>query len=198
MGYYIRVFGTSDPDIHVEHLVSALADDNLFAKILLSGEESPDNWTELDVANESGETIMVVERNPVAEGELGQEELGEFQDEISDCEPNSAVKWLGKYLQKVKVIYAFQLLSAAMEDDNYAVVSCIKTAIWTKTGGILQADNEGFSNEQGYHILWQFADDVEGEWNMAVRTTFGGWTNFTMDLGNPEHRKAFKARKVPR
>jgi hypothetical protein len=76
-------------------------------------------------------------------------------------------------------------------------VSSVKTAIWKKIGGILQADNEGFSNEDGYHILWQFDDDVAGEWNMAVKTFLGNWTTFSMDLGNPEHRKAFKSGKVP-
>ena len=67
-----------------------------------------------------------------------------------------------------------------------------------KVGGIIQADNEGFSNEDGYHILWQFADDVSGNWNMAVKNFFGNWTNFTMNLGDQRQREEFWKGSVPK
>lgn len=85
-----------------------------------------------------------------------------------------------------------------MEDENFQIVGNIKSTIWSKVGGILQADNEGFSNEDGYHILWQFSDDVSGEWNMAVKNFFGKWTNFTMDLGDLKQREEFWAGNVPK
>ncbi|WP_454047537.1 hypothetical protein [Chryseobacterium sp. Marseille-Q8038] len=84
-----------------------------------------------------------------------------------------------------------------MKEENFSIVETIKSVIWSKVGGIFQADNEGFSNENGYHILWQFSEDVTGEWNMAVKNFFGGWTNFTMDLGDEIQRKEFLAGKVP-
>jgi hypothetical protein len=62
----------------------------------------------------------------------------------------------------------------------------------------MQADGEGFTNEEGYHILWQFHDGVTGEWNMAVRNFFGQWTRFTMDLGDNLQRKEFLNGKVPK
>jgi hypothetical protein len=121
-----------------------------------------------------------------------------FLENIQDHKPTSAVKWLQEYFDTIKVIYAFQLLNAAMDEDNFPIVNPIKTTIWNKIGGILQADDEGFSNDEGYHILWQFADDVKGEWNMAVRNTFGNWTNFTMDLGDKNQREEFWEGKVPK
>jgi hypothetical protein len=56
---------------------------------------------------------------------------------------------------------------------------------------------EGFSNEKGHHVLWQFSEVVEGEWNVAVLDPDGKWVAFTMDLGNLEHRRAFLDGRVP-
>jgi len=198
MGYYIRVLGITDPNIHIDELIKGLSNEGLTAKFDLDPTESPDNWTVIGVANSDGDELMQIERNLVIEGELGQEELEELREDIKDCKPNSAVKWLDKYFDKVKVIYAFQLLNAAMEDQNFEIVGSIKATIWNKLGGLLQADNEGFSNEDGYHILWQFADNVTGRWSMAVKNIFGQWTNFTMDLGDKKQREEFWSGKVPK
>jgi len=132
------------------------------------------------------------------EGELGQEELNEFSEIIRDYKPTSAVKWLTNYFGKVKVIHAFQMLNAAFVDGNFEIISCIKTKIWNKTKGILQADNEGFSNDHGYHILWQFSDEVTGEWSCAAKNWLGKWDNFIMDLGDTTQRQEFQNRKVPK
>lgn len=198
MGYYIRVLGTADPDIHIDDLISGLAKDDLTAKFSLDENETADNWTVINVANSDGDDLLQIERNPVVDGELGKEELEEFREDIKEYKPTSAVKWLDKYFDKVKVIYAFQLLDASMDDNNFPIVGSIKSTIWNKTGGIFQADNEGFSNEDGYHILWQFADDVTGDWNMAVKNLFGNWTNFTMDLGDKKQREEFWKGNVPK
>lgn len=103
-----------------------------------------------------------------------------------------------KLFDTVKVIYAFQLLNASFDDNNFEVIGNIKTKIWNKTKGILQADNEGFSNEDGYHILWQFSDNVTGDWSCAVINSTGKWDNFIMDLGNATQRKEFQNGDVPK
>jgi hypothetical protein len=198
MGYYIRVLGTSDPNIHIDELISGLTNEGLTAKLDIDQNESPDNWTVIGVANSDNDDLMQIERNPVIDGELGKDELEEFREDIKDYKPTSAVKWLDKYFDQVKVIYAFQLLDKAFDDENFSIVGSIKSTIWNKVGGILQADNEGFSNEDGYHILWQFSDNVTGEWNMAVKNIFGKWTNFTMDLGDKKQREEFWAGNVPK
>ena len=198
MGYYIIVLGTQDPDIHIDELIQSLAADGLIAKFEFDTTEQADKWTMLDILSADGDPLAQLERNPVIEGELGQEELDEFKEYIQDYKPASAVKWLTNYFGKVKVIYAFQMLNAAFEDGNFEVVSNIKTKIWNKTIGILQADNEGFSNEDGYHILWQFSDTVTGDWSCAVRNWLGKWDKFVMDLGDPIQRQEFQEGKVPK
>ena len=198
MGYYIRVLGSQDPDIHIDELIQSLAADGLTAKFEFDPTEQPGKWTMLDVLNADGEPLVQLERNPVTEGELGQEELDEFKDDIQNYKPASAVKWLTNYFEKVKVIYAFQMLNASFEDSNFEVVDNIKAKIWNKTKGILQADNEGFSNEDGYHILWQFSDTVTGDWSCAVRNWLGKWEKFVMDLGDTTQRQEFQDGKVPK
>ncbi len=198
MGYYIRVLGLQDPDIHLDEFIQPLAADRLTAKFEFDPTEESGKWTTLDILNANGEPLAQLERNSVIEGELGQEELAEFKEDIQDYKPASAVKWLTSYFDKVKVIYAFQMLNAAFEDRNFEVVNNIKTKIWKKTKGILQADNEGFSNEDGYHILWQFSDTVTGQWSCAVRNWLGKWDKFVMDLGDTTQRQEFQDGKVPK
>jgi hypothetical protein len=198
MGYYIRVLGTQDPDIHLDELLEGLRADGLTAKLAFAEGEQASKWTILQIANEQGATLTQVERNQVCDGELGKDELEEFKEEIEDCKPTLAVQWLTSYFDKVKVIYAFQILNEAFADNNFEIISSIKTKIWNRIGGILQADHEGFSNDEGYHILWQFSDDVKGEWSCAVLNSSGQWQNFIMELGNKTQRQEFLDGKVPR
>jgi hypothetical protein len=168
MGYYIRVLGTKDPDIHIDELLNALKEDGLEALVNFDKNETPDKWTVIQIVNDKGQELTQIERNPVIDGELGKEELDEFKKLILDYKPISAVNWLTNYFSKVKVIYAFQILNAGFEDSNFDIISALKTKIWNKTEGILQADNEGFTNDDGYHILWQFPDNVTGDWSCAT------------------------------
>jgi hypothetical protein len=197
MGYYIRILGTQDPDIRLDELLDNLKADGLAAKLAFAEGDTPDKWTLLEVANDKGDALAQIERNPVVDGELGQEELDEFREEVEERKPQSAAKWLRDFFDSVKVIYAFQMLNAAFEGDNYGIVNSIRTKIWNSTGGIFQADGEGFSNEEGYHILWQFSDNVSGSWSCAVLNSSGGWDTFVMDLGDKTQRKEFQDGKVP-
>lgn len=198
MGYYIRILGTQDPDIHLDELLENLEADGQTAKLAFVEGDTPDKWTLLEVANEKGDALAQIERNPVVDGELGQEELDEFREEVEDCKPASAAQWLTSFFDQVKVIYAFQLLNAAFEGNNYNIVNSIRTKIWNRTGGIFQTDGEGFSNEEGYHILWQFSDNVKGDWSCAIINASGDWEKFVMDLGDKTQRKEFQDGKVPK
>jgi hypothetical protein len=198
MPYYIRVLGTQDPDIHIRELIDSLDEDGLVAKIAFDPNEQPDSWTMLDIANAQGEPLAQIERNQVIEGKLGQEELDEFKEIVVDFKPTSAATWLTKHFDKIKVIYAFQMLNAALDDGNMEIISSLKNKIWSRTSGIIQADNEGFSNEDGYHILWQFSDNVTGDWSCATLNELGEWDKFIMDLGDKVQRQEFQNGQVPK
>ena len=96
----------------------------------------------------------------------------------------------------MKCIYAFQVLSGTYQTNGWEILGVVKDCIWSAAPSIVQADNEGFSNEDGYHILWQFEDSVDGDWSMAVLRD-GQWQRFEMDLGNHKHRESFFEGKIP-
>ena len=190
MGYYIRVLGKNLDNISPDALrkVSQPA--------VLHTEEDGDAWEHLVLSHKSGQEIAIIEMNPVVEGQLGADELQEFIDEVSDCKPESAATWLRQFLPNVKVIYAFQLLNGTDVDDGWTPLHRLYNAAWEHAGGILQSDGEGFSDEDGYTILWQFSDNVTGKWNIGVLKD-GCCVHFEMDLGNEQHRKAFLSGEVP-
>ncbi len=196
MAYYIRVLALKDESISFQEIEDHLSDSELSINIEIE-DGNADQWNQLLIKHDEELPVAVVERNPTNE-ELGEEEIQEFLEEIEDYKPNSAVKWLKSFLPKVKVVYAFQILNGADEGDGWEAIREIQSLIWNKLGGIFQADGEGFSNEDGYHILWQFSDSVSGPWNMAIRKTLGSWTAFEMDLGDNEQRQAFWNGKVPK
>jgi hypothetical protein len=92
---------------------------------------------------------------------------------------------------------AIQILSGSDRDDGWDSTHAIQEEIRDSVGGIFQADHEGFSNEDGDHILWEFDDSVTGPWNMAVLGPDGDWIPFEMELGDRRQREAFWAGEVP-
>jgi hypothetical protein len=160
------------------------------------GDHSIRAWDQLVIANSAGLEICVIERNEISTGSLVEQEIAEFKAEITACLPSSAANWLRSYLESVRTIYAFQVLSGTYAEDGWDILGLAKEAVTSSVGGIVQADNEGFTNEEGYHILWQFSDHVSGEWWMAVLKD-GRWQKFKMDLGSQVHRAAFSAGEIP-
>src|SRR5262249_27000150 len=148
----------------------------------------PDSWTQITLSHPDGDDFAAIERHPVVEGQLGLAVLMEQIEDVLHYQPESAAKWLHDYLSRVKVIYSFQLLWAIDRGDGWDAVHALQARIWEACGGILQADLEGYTNEEGYHILWQFSERVAGTWNVAVLDENNQWVPFQMDLGNPQHR----------
>ena len=133
---------------------------------------------------------------PSTDGSIGQDEIAEFIEETQDCKPESGVQWLHEYLAEVKTVYTFQHLEGADTEEGGNVLHALRSKLWERGEAILQADNEGFTNEEGFHIVWQFSDSVSGPWNMGVLQD-GVWLHFTMDLGDPDHREAFLSGEMP-
>jgi hypothetical protein len=194
MGYYIRLLAPRASAPAVSDLESAL---KRFKGIALKVEAgSATNWEQLVLEHADGTAIAAMERNLVKKGELGEEEIAQFMEELEEGEPASAAEWLKKYLRRVKCIYAFQILAGTNKGKGWGALYAVKDAIKDRTLGITQADGEGFSNEEGFHVLWQFSERVKGKWWMAVLRD-GEWVTFPMELGNRKHREAFLRGEVP-
>jgi hypothetical protein len=192
MGYYIRVLGKNADNVPLETIEQAAKP----ARITME-EKDGDHWNVCVLSHGSGEDIAVIERNPVVEGQLGWDEIQEFLEEVLECKPESGAQWLREYLLNVKVIYAFQLLDGTDIHDGWSVLGRVKNVIWQIAGGIIQADGEGFSDEVGYTILWQFSNTVTGDWGVGVLSPEQEWLHYRMDLGDLAHREAFWNGGVP-
>jgi hypothetical protein len=118
--------------------------------------------------------------------------------DIKECEPTSAVRRLHDWAPNARVMHRIRLLAGHGDEELglQVVDEMIKTA-HREAGGIIRADYEGYTNEQGHHILWKFADDVTGPLDAAVLDENGQRQSFVMDLENLEHRAAFKAGRIP-
>jgi hypothetical protein len=195
MPYYTRVLTRRSRWPTVSELTGALHDEHPQAKLVVEqGDEA--TWTELLLTHGDGTEIAAIERNAVAADTLGEAEIGELLDELDGCRPASAADFLRQYLPTVRTVYAFQHLAGSNLRAGDAILRSVSNAIWALGDAILQADGEGFSNEDGYHILWQFSESAKGPWWMAV-LQHDDWVAFEMDLGNPAHRKAFLDGRVP-
>src|SRR5579871_572770 len=117
MGYFIRVLGIYDNPISVSELLAELEQQGLAAS--LKADQDDDPWSVIDVEAENGSKLAQIEKNFVFPGCLAQAELDEFRAIIRAHQPLSAVQWLDRYFDKVRIMYAFRIHDAALVDDNF-------------------------------------------------------------------------------
>lgn len=195
MAYYTRVLSKDDEFPSFEELAQLIQAEHPEYKLTIE-EGSEEEWETLLLSSADDVEVALIERNPVSPGSIGEDNVAEFIEELHDCKPESGVQWLAEYLAEVKMIYAFQHLQGAETVEGGNALHALRSALWERGEAIIQADNEGFTNEDGYHIVWQFSDSVSGPWNMGILQD-GVWYHFTMDLGDSDHRLAFCNGEVP-
>jgi hypothetical protein len=195
MGYYTRVLSKQEDFPSLDELAQSLRAQ--FPEYKLTVEDgTEEEWESLLLSSVDDVEVAVIERNPVADGSIGQDEIADLLEETRDCKPESGVQWLADYLAEVKTIYAFQHLQGSETEDGSNALQALRSSLWERGDAIIQADGEGFTNEDGYHIVWQFSDSISGPWNMAILQD-NTWYPFKMDLGDPDHRAAFLNGEVP-
>lgn len=195
MGYYTRVLSKDEAFPAFDELAGLIRDAHPDYKLVVESGDEEDWDTLLLVGNDEVE-VAVIERNPVFDGSTGQDEIADFLEGLQDCKPASGVAWLLDYLGEVKTVYAFQHLQGSELEDGNNALHALRTTLWSRGDAIIQADGEGFTNEEGYHIVWQFSDTVSGPWEMGILQG-DTWHHFKMDLGDPGHREAFMRGEVP-
>lgn len=192
MGYYVRVLSPARSIIHSNELLKSHSN-----AVLTVEDGTEERWEQLLLAHRAGREIAIIERNEVTNGSLAEAEIAEFIEEADSLLPRNAARWLATYLKQVKTIYSFQVLSGVDEGDGWSELNALKGSLWSKLGGILQADGEGFSNEAGYHVVWQSSETVSGPWWMGILGEDGGWIHFQMELGNHAQREQFLKGEPP-
>ena len=195
MAYYTRVLSKDEEFPSFEELEQLIQEGHPEHKLTIE-EGSEEEWETLLLSSADDVEVALIGRNSVSAGSIGQDEVAEFIEELQGCKPETGVQWLAEYLAEVKTVYAFQHLQGAETEEGGNALHALRSALWERGEAIIQADNEGFTNEDGYHIVWQFSDSVSGPWNMGVLQD-GVWYHFTMDLGDSDHRLAFFNGEVP-
>jgi len=195
MAYYTRVVSKDEEFPSFEELAELIRSGHPDFKLTLE-EGVEEEWETLLLSSVDEVEVALLERNLVFDGSAGQDVIADFLEDLEDCKPESGVAWLEEYLAEVKTVYAFQHLQGAEMVDGGNALHALRSALWERGDAIIQADGEGFTNEEGFHIVWQFSDSVSGPWNMGVLQD-SVWHQFTMDLGDADHRAAFLAGEVP-
>jgi hypothetical protein len=195
VSYYTRVLSKQSEFPSAQELADVVRDGHPDYRLTIeSGDE--EEWESLLLSSVDEVEVAVLDRNPVYDGSTGQDEIADFIEQLEDCKPESGARWLTDYLADVKTVYAFQHLQGADTEEGGNVLHALRSALWERGEAIIQADNEGFTNEEGFHIVWQFSDSVSGPWNMGIYRD-DVWHHFKMDLGDPDHRAAFLQGEVP-
>ena len=195
MAYYTRVLSKDEEFPAFDELAQQIRGEHPEFKLTVE-EGTEEEWDTLLLSSIDEVEVALIERNPVSDGSNGQDEIADFIEDLQDCKPNSGVQWLEDYLASVKTVYAFQHLQGSEVAEGGNALHALRSVLWERGDAIIQADGEGFTNEDGYHIVWQFSDSVSGPWNMGILQD-GVWHHFKMDLGDPDHRAAFRRGEVP-
>jgi len=193
--YYTRVLTKQEDFPSVDELAQFIRAEHPDYKLTLE-EGTEEDWESLLLSGDDEVEVAVLERSPVFDGSTGQDEIADFTLDLEECKPDTGVQWLTEYLGEVKTIYALLHLQGAETVDGSNALHALRSHLWERGDAILQADGEGFTNEDGFHIVWQFSDSISGPWNMGVYKE-DIWYHFKMDLGDPDHLAAFLAGEVP-
>jgi hypothetical protein len=195
MGYYTRVLSKDSDFPSFDEIAGFVLTEHPGYKLTVE-DGTEDEWESLLLSDNDEVEVALLERNPVFEGSVGNDEIAEFIEETEDCRPETGVRWLHEFLADVRMIYAFQHLQGSETEEGSNALHGLRAYLWERGDAIIQADGEGFTNEEGFHIVWQFSDSVSGPWNMGVFQD-GTWHHFKMDLGDPDHREAFLNGEMP-
>jgi hypothetical protein len=190
---YVRVLAESEQNTPLSELRTVLG--TAFEVVAEGGDEP--GWSALRLRQTEGPEIAVIRRDPVGEGKSGSEELAELASGMQNASPARAAEWLRHYFSHVKVVYTMEPLPGSKGPDGVSAMLRAQAYFWKRFGGILQADDEGFSNREGYHVLWQFRNPQQGELEAAVMDDNGEWIGFMMDMDDPEQVAAFQRGEVP-
>ena len=93
-------------------------------------EGTEEEWEALLLAGVDEVEVALLERNPVFDGSMGQDDISDFLEDRHDCKPETGVEWLEEYLAEVRTIYAFQHLQGSDTEDGGNALQCVAVGLW--------------------------------------------------------------------
>lgn len=201
MPYYVRLFALKDEIMSFHELQDIVKGEKLPVEMIIeTGNEN--SWEQICVKHKNYEgeegDLFLIEPFHIS-SEIGEDEVKQAIEEAATSRPESAAKWLQNFLPRVKTIFLYQILTSHIQDidDGWSIFHSILHTMHDRLSGIFQADYEGFSNDEGYHITWDFSERATGTYAMAILDGRGNWIRFEADLSNRKHRNAMLKGKVP-
>jgi len=196
MNYQTRLFCQTQKLLTSDILRSGLRSEAL-AQNLLFETEKTDTHNQIIVKKNKLELIIIIELLP----EKKEEDRIKLKSIIQYAEkklPKKNMKWVKKYISKTKIFYEFLPLSTFESDEDWEILSIIQTEAWANSRGIFQYSDEGFTNESGDLVLWDYPFSITGKRIAAVKDFTRRWKTFEMDLESINQRKDFFEGKVPK
>jgi hypothetical protein len=190
MSYYVRLL---TPSLKVVPFTDLMLD--VESVKLASG--MADAWERIEIRNPEGSIISILERIVVTPGTRAEAVLAELKASAEHAYPASARAWVKSYLSRVKTVYSFELLTDNINQNSWPFLGRVQNLLKDALSGIIQADNEGFFNENGDYILWQMFEGATGTVPAAVLNENGEWTRFELRLKDERAVEQFKQGIVP-
>ena len=190
MNYKVRLLTTSEEVIPFSH-IRPLAEQKL-----ISGTDQL--WERIEIYGSGDNLLSTLERDIIEPESVGEAILKELSRKIQDKYPLNARQWLKNYFATVKVIYTFNIFPDRMTKKTWPILGGVQNFIKQSLNGIIQADNEGFYNEDGDYILWQMYDGATGSIPAANLNERGEWIPFSLRVDDEKAVELFKKGIVPK
>jgi hypothetical protein len=189
MGYYVRLLTASEEVVPFAEIEKQ----GKFIR-LVSGTDN--SWEGLEIFEPENNLIATLNRLVVSPGSPGEKELARVKDLIRGCYPENAREWVRSYLSRIRVIYNFQLIGDSVTTKGWPVLGRMQNLLKDRLSGIIQADQEGFYNENGDYILWQMYEGAAGSIPAATLNETGEWISYQLRL-DPRSIDRFKQGILP-
>jgi hypothetical protein len=124
-----------------------------------------------------------------------------FREELltGGVRPERGSRWVADWLQGAQTWYSFTPHSSDRDDEAMDVLRAIMWSIQRDTNGLAYADLEGWSNQEGDQITWQFTERPHtGLWWFAVLDDSGAWQRCRIDLSDTRQCEEFRSGRIPR
>jgi hypothetical protein len=190
MGYSVRLLTPSEVQVPFSTILVQVN-----SLKLVSGSEHA--WDKIEISGPEGDVISLLERYTLAGGGPAEDEMNSVKEALQEGFPLNAREWVRKYLTGTRVIYAFRLQAEQITPRGWPVLGRVQNTLKDRLSGIIQADQEGFYNEEGDYILWQMYDGATGTIPAAALNEQGEWTSYQLRLNEPQAVEDFKNGVVP-
>jgi hypothetical protein len=191
MSYYVRLLTAAEKTVPFSEIEKQ---GNYFK--LVSGSSAL--WDKIEIYEPENNMISVMERLPLSAGGPAETTMAQLKSAVGNSYPVNAREWLRKYLSTVKTIYTFQLLAENITKDGWPVMGRVQNLLKDTLTGIIQADNEGFYNEDGDYILWQMYAGAAGTIPVATLDASGEWIAYQLRLDDDLATDQFKQGLPPK